>query len=109
MKVVAAGLYLKRLEELVHNANPTSVRLVDAYFAILDEMMRINLVGTPEELRDLRRIIRKDAFGLRVRRDTRVNSTLRHVLRNSAYLAPRAAGANGASDGHRFGLMSTSC
>ncbi len=104
MRVVAAGLYLKQFEEVIHASAHAPVRLVDAYFAILEDMTRKRLIGTPEELEMLLGVIRKDAFGLRVRRDTRVIRALRHVLRNSTYLAPRAASVSGAVAGHPFGV-----
>ena len=106
VRATAAGLYLKRLEEILSIAADSGATIVDEFFDILERIKSGPVMGTPDELSALRRLIVHDAKGLNARKarpDKRILPTIVHIKTNSICITSRLAGVSGAVGGH-FGI-----
>lgn len=103
-RTVAASHCLKQLEEKVGAALYTRERPFETFMAIVGEMRTQNIVGTPNERRELRREIVRDAIGLRLHTHAGVRALIRQLAQERLCVEPRAAGVGGSAIGHPFGL-----
>lgn len=101
-QTTAAGLYLERLRGLVSTFMSDDSSLGGIYFDILAHIRASLVVGTPEEIEELRCFIVDDAKALSVLHDPRVERTLEHIAGHTAIRGPSAAGVGGAVAGHLF-------
>lgn len=104
IQTVAAPILQRQLDFIVLNATGEGVHVRKWFLARCTRWNTMRIVGTPSQLRELRRELVKDAVGLGARRDHPVRALVRKIARDGHYVAPRVASISGCSAGHRFGL-----